>query len=105
MVRASPEMKHYFEEIDKKLEVAYDVANKAREKGYDPEEKVDIPLAKSMAERVEGLMSDVAPQLVGSDMTKRIQELEQEYSPLDWRVALKIAEEVAKEKFCKFKDK
>ncbi len=27
------------------------------------------------------------------------------YSPLDWRVALLIAVEVAKEKFCKFKDK
>jgi DNA polymerase II large subunit len=105
MVNASPEMKQYFEEIDEKLKVAYGVANKAREKGYDPEEKVDIPLAESMAERVEGLMSDVAPQLVGSGMTKRIEELEQEYSPLDWRVALKIAEEVAKEKFCKFKDK
>ena len=36
---------------------------------------------------------------------KRIQELEKEYGAQDWRVALKIALEVAQEKFCKFKDK
>ena len=58
-----------------------------------------------MAERVEGLISIVAPQLLGSGMTNRITELEKEYESSDWRVALKIAEEVAKQKFCTFKDK
>jgi DNA polymerase II large subunit len=58
-----------------------------------------------MAERVEGLISDKAPQIVGSGIIKRINQLEEGLGTLDWRVGFKIAEEVAKEKFCKFKDK
>ncbi len=105
MAEASPAMQEYFYEIDGKVVRAYSVAEEARKKGYDPESKVDIPLAKNMAERVEGLMSSVAPQLIGKGMTKRIEELEQRHGRLAWEVALLIAEEVAREKFCKFKDK
>ncbi len=105
MVVASPEMQEYFKELNKKLEEAYAVASEARKKGFDPEEEVNIPIARNMAERVEGLISAVAPQLVGSGVTKRIEELEKIYGSLDWRVALIISEEVAKEKFCKFKSK
>jgi len=97
-------MDKYFSEIDSKLILAYDLATKAREKGYDPETKVETPLAKNLAERVEGLISAVAPQIKGSGVVERIAELEKEFKSQDWRVALKIAEEVAKEKFCKFKD-
>ncbi len=93
---------NYFKELNKQLDKAYSVSNKARKKGYDPETKVDIPLAKNMQERVEGLISTVAPQLVGTGMIERIHKLEKKYGVLDWRVALVIAEEVAKEKFCKF---
>jgi len=101
----SEEMAKYFELLDKETNRAYVVANKAREKGLDPENKVDIPLARNMAERVEGLISTVAPQLIGKGVPQRIHELEKKYKPLSWEVALLIAEEVAKEKFCKFKDK
>jgi DNA polymerase II large subunit len=101
----SKEIDKYFETIEKGVSKSYAIATKARKLGYDPEDFVDIRLAKNMAERVEGLMSSVAPELVGTDFTARIMELEKEYSPLDWRVALRIGEEVAKEKFCKFKDK
>ncbi|PIY60556.1 DNA polymerase II large subunit, partial [Candidatus Woesearchaeota archaeon CG_4_10_14_0_8_um_filter_47_5] len=92
-------------ELDEKLRKAYDCAATARKKGIDPELRVDIPLAKNMAERVEGLLSIIAPGLVGSGMTGRIMELEKKYGILDWRVALVLAEEVALEKFCTFKDK
>ncbi len=95
----------YFEEIDKKIAEAYAVAGAARKKGLDPEEKVEIPLVKDMAERVEGLISVVAPQIIGSGISKRIKQLEGEYGSLDWRIALTISLEVAQEKFCKFKDK
>ncbi len=101
----SESIKKYFEKIENDLRKAYEIAEKARKKGYDPEDKVDIPLARNMAERVEGLISAVAPQLVGKGVPQRIQELEKQYRPLSWEVALIIAEEVAKEKFCKFKDK
>src|SRR3989338_2816069 len=101
----SKEMQKYFESIEVQLNAAYKVANEARKKGYDPEEKVDIPLAHDMAERVEGLISAVTPKLLGSGMIKRIRELEKEHGALAWEVALKIAEEVAQEKFCKFSDR
>jgi DNA polymerase II large subunit len=101
----SEEMRKYFEKIEKDIHICYSIATEARKKGFDPEENVDIKIAKNMAERVEGLISTVAPELIGSGMTKRIVELEKKYSPMDWRVALLIAEEVAKEKFCRFIDK
>jgi DNA polymerase II large subunit len=104
-VAMSKEIEDYFKILQKEVDSAYVVAGSARKKGIDPEQKVDIPLAKNMAERVEGLISDKAPQIVGSGIIKRIGQLEEEFGILDWRVGFKIAEEVAKEKFCKFKDK
>ncbi len=104
MVVASKSMERYFEEINAKTDVAYAIANNARKRGYDPEQTVDIPLARNMAERVEGLISAVAPQLVGKGVIQRIDELEQKYGRLSWQVALQIALEVAQQKFCEFKD-
>lgn len=104
-IQASPEMQKYFDDVEKEIKINYDVAEKARKKGYDPEDHVDIPIARNMAERVEGLISAVAPELKGSGMTKRIQELEKQYGSSAWEVALLVSEEVAKEKFCKFSDK
>ncbi len=104
-MEASKDIKKYFDEIDEKVKLAYSIANKAKSKGYDVDKIVDIPLAKNMAERVEGIISIVAPQIRNSGMVERIAELEDKYGKLDWRVALVIAEEVAREKFCKFKNK
>ncbi len=101
-MQLSENIKNYFENIEKRVRAEYAIAEKARKLGLDPEEKVDIPLTSNMAERVEGLISTVAPQLVGSGITKRIEQLEKKYGTLSWQVALVIAEEVAKEKFCKF---
>ena len=98
-------IENYFNYIDNYLDKAYEVANNARSKGYDPKTKVEMPLAKDISERVEGLVSVAAPQLLGSGVAKRIQELEKEYGKLDWRVGLQISYEVANEDFCKFKDK
>ncbi|MBW2972356.1 DNA polymerase II large subunit [Candidatus Woesearchaeota archaeon] len=105
MVVASPEMKKYFDELQSKCKNAYEIASAARKKGYDPSDKVEVQLASNMAERVVGLISVVAPQIIGSGVVERIIELENEYGVLDWRVALQIGLEVAQEKFCKFDDK
>lgn len=105
MVEASPEMQKYFEGLNKEVKKQYAIATKARKKGYDPSEEVEIKLAENMAERVVGLISVLAPQIAGTGIVNRITELEQKYGALDWRVALQIALEVAQEKFCKFKDK
>ncbi|MBI2657841.1 DNA polymerase II large subunit [Candidatus Woesearchaeota archaeon] len=84
------------------VNAAYKAANEARAKGYDPEDTVNIPLAKDMAERVEGLVSVSAPKITNKGIPQRIKELEASYGKLDWRVALKISLETAQEKFCKF---
>jgi DNA polymerase II large subunit len=92
----------YFKDIEKNVRKAYVIAEDARKKGFDPVEKVEISLARSLAEKVVGLISTVYPQVEGSGITKRILELEKEYGKLDTMVLFKIAEEVAKQKFCKF---
>lgn len=99
------DIEDYFEGIDKEVKMSYTLAKKARKKGYDPEEDVALPLAKNMAERVEGLIGAMVPQIMNSGLSKRIEELEKKYKKLDWRVALSISLEVAEEKFCKLKNK
>ena len=99
------EILNYFNSIDIYVDNAYKIAEKAKAKGFDPNPYVEMPLAKEISERVEGLISVFAPQVLKSGIAERIQELEVEYGKLDWRIALKIAHEVAEEKFCKFKDK
>jgi len=95
----------YFTEIEGDVKSTYKIANKARKRGYDPEDKVGIPLAKNMAERVEGLIGALIPAIINSGLSKRIQELEKKYGKLDWRVALTISLEITQEKFCKLENK
>ena len=104
MVEASADMQKYFDELEGACMREIKIANAARAKGYDYTETCEIVLAKNMAERVIGIIAVVAPQIQNSGTVERIIELEKEYGILDWRVAFKIAEEVAREKFCKFKD-
>src|SRR3989344_2386648 len=105
MVVASPEMNAYFEQLKSEVNTLFSLANKARARGVDPEKTVSISLAENMAERVVGLISVIAPQIATCGVVERIIELEKQYGSLDWRVALKIAEEVALEKYCKFNSK
>lgn len=105
MVSCSPEMQAYFDRVRQEVSLAYNLAKRAREQGLDPERTVPIPLAENMAERVEGLISSVAPQIIGSGITDRIVELEKEHGALGWKVALEIAREVAEQKFCTFPSK
>ncbi len=92
----------YFKEILEQTKAVYAVAEEARKKGLDPADKVEILLAESLAEKAVGLISTIYPQLMGSGIVERITELEKEYGKLDTAVSFKIAEEVAKQKFCKF---
>ena len=101
----SSRVENIFSKINEDVKVCYDLANKVKTLGYDPDDSVKIPLARNMAERVEGLISSVAPEVLEKGIPARIQELEKQYGSQDWRVALVIAEEVAREKFCKFSDK
>jgi len=78
------------------------MARVARSKGFDPVSYVETPIAMSLAEKVIGLISTIYPQLSDPKIVNRILELEKEYGQLDMSVSLKIAEEIAREKFCKF---
>ncbi len=94
----------YFENLKKEVDKVYVVANEARRKGFDPVDEVEIPLAMNMAEKVVGIISTVYPQMLNSGISKRIVELEKQFGKLDATVSFKIAEEVAKQKFCKFEN-
>ena len=59
----------YFDRLEAETHHLYDIANKARSKGFDVETETEVPLAKDLAERVEGL---VGPEGVA----QRIKELE-----------------------------
>lgn len=103
-MEASPEIDKYFSYLDTETTRAHEVAVEARKKGFDPENDVNIKLAKNMAERVVGIISVIAPQIVGSGVVERIIDLEKEYGSQDWRVAFIIAHEIAQQKYCSFND-
>ena len=86
----------YFDRLEADTKVLYKIANEARSKGLDVETKSEVPLAKDLAERVEGL---VGPEGVA----KRIKELEQDITREE--VAFEIAAEIASGKFELTKEK
>jgi len=105
MAPYSSRVANIFEQFNTEIQQCYGIAQQAKNVGVDPDSEVKIPLAKNMAERVEGLISTVAPEILGKGVPERIQELEKQYGSQDWRVALVISHEVALEKFCTFSDK
>ena len=92
----------YFEHIGGEVAKQFVIAGQARAKGVDPVNSVEIPIATSLAEKSIGLISTIYPQLNDRKIINRIVELEKEYGPLTISVSFKIAEEIAKEKYCKF---
>ena len=92
----------YFESISNDIQKNYDVAGKARAKGLDPVDEVEVPLALTMAAKVVRLIATKYPQLDNEEIINRLLELESEYGALEPQVSFKIAEEIAKEKYCKF---
>ncbi|MBN1175233.1 DNA polymerase II large subunit [Candidatus Woesearchaeota archaeon] len=101
-IKCSKEILEYFEYLDSYTKRAHKVSKLARAKGYDPDEEVEIKLAKNMAERVVGLISVLAPKIGESTVVERIIELEKKYGSQDWRVAMEIALEIAQQKHVKF---
>ncbi|MFH1608078.1 MAG: DNA polymerase II large subunit [archaeon] len=92
----------YFQELEENVKKVYDVMETARAKGLDPVKKVEIPLAKTMAQKCVELIAMIYPQMSSCGIDKRMLDLEKEYGKLDTTIVFKIAEEVAKQKFCKF---
>ncbi len=92
----------YFNFIEKDVDKSFAVAREARHKGIDPVAEIEIPIATTLAEKAVGLISTMYPQLGDKKIVNRILELEKEYGPLTVSVAFGIAEEIAREKYCKF---
>ncbi|MCC7557260.1 MAG: DNA polymerase II large subunit [Methanobacteriaceae archaeon] len=76
----------YFESLEADADKLYDIARKAKLKGYDIDTEPEIPRAKDLAERVDGL---VGPK----GIAERIKDLEEEISREE--VAFRIASEIA----------
>ncbi|MEN9626505.1 MAG: hypothetical protein RL557_833 [archaeon] len=98
----SPESESYFSTLQKEIERTYAIAEQARAKGLDPVDRVEAPLALSMAAKVVRLIATKYPQLDKEEIIDRILELERQYGSLDNSVSFTIAEEVAREKYCSF---
>jgi DNA polymerase II large subunit len=92
----------YFENFDEEVRKIYEIAGEAKKTGLDPIDKIEVPLAKTMAQKCVELIATIYPQMSGCGIDKRILELEEVYGKLDSTVVFRIAEEVAKQKFCKF---
>jgi len=56
MVEMSKKMEDYFSLLQKDVDICYEIAEKARQKGLDPETFVESPQAKDLAGRVEKLI-------------------------------------------------
>ncbi|MBS3074920.1 DNA polymerase II large subunit [Candidatus Pacearchaeota archaeon] len=100
----APETELYFESLGKEIEKNYSIARLARAKGLDPKDEVEVPLALTMAAKVVRLIATIYSQLDREDIINRILELEKQYGALETSVSLKIAEEIAQEKYCKFEN-
>ncbi|MBI5148634.1 DNA polymerase II large subunit [Candidatus Pacearchaeota archaeon] len=98
-------LNQYFKEIEDKVRVAYSIAQEARNRELDPVSIVEIPLARSLAEKVTALVSVKYPQVNNPELAKRILSLEKEHGQLNPIVSIIIAEEISNEKFCKFRSK
>lgn len=92
----------YFNDLSEGVKREYIVANGARARGLDPVNKVEIPLAMTMAEKSVGLITTIYPDIPIKEISDRMLELETEYGQLDTTVSFVIAREIAEEKYCKF---
>ncbi|WP_440988296.1 DNA-directed DNA polymerase II large subunit [Haloarchaeobius baliensis] len=63
----------YFERIESRLDEAFDLAQRAKATGGDPEPEVEIPTARDMADRVENILGI-------EGVAERVRELEGEMS-------------------------
>ena len=55
----------YFKKLEGKIGKVYAMTEQARAKGLDPVNKVEIPLAKTMAKKCVELIATIYPQMSG----------------------------------------
>ncbi|WP_254839278.1 DNA polymerase II large subunit [Natronomonas marina] len=83
-----PDDERYFERLESGLDEALSVARDARERGGDPTDDVEIPIAKDMADRVENIL--------GIDgVAERVREMEDDPDLSREEAALELAADFA----------
>ncbi len=92
----SDDMKAYFERLQREIDRAYELAERARALGLDPSREVEVPQATDMAGRVESL---VGPKGVA----ERIRVLVKEYGKE--LASLKVVDEIIDGRFGRFESK
>ncbi len=75
-LNCSQEIRNYQDGLDREAQRCYDVANRARAKGLDPELSVEIPPAEDLPSRVERLLREYGLEGVA----QRIRELNKQYN-------------------------
>ena len=90
------EIDSYHNQITKEVKKQYEIISKIK--------PVNIPLASDVADKIEGLLSVLNPNLIGSGLADFIREAEKKYGPNDWRVAIDSAIATADSKFVKFEN-
>ncbi len=82
------DLSEYSKKLEKQVNFTYDIARRAREKGYDVTDRVEIPLASDMAERIQELI-----QIDG--LADRIREASRKMTREE--VSIHVAREVARQ--------
>ncbi|MCS7122873.1 MAG: DNA polymerase II large subunit, partial [Candidatus Micrarchaeota archaeon] len=89
-------LKEYFSNISSKALEQYEIAQRARQRGYDPENYVEISIARDLGDRVEGLLGI-------SGVKDRMRELERSMSRD--MVAFQITREIARGELLSIQDR
>ncbi len=89
----SEEMRNYFDDLQKEVNKCYDIAEKARQEGLDPELFVESPQAKDIAGRVE--------KLVGPDGVAEVIRKLKEEGKSDDEIAFQVVSDILEQKIGK----
>ncbi len=89
--RPPPAVESYFRTIESSVDRAYEVADRARREGLDPELRPEIPRAQDMAMRVEKLLAHLGIEGISEEIRALAAEMPRE------EVAVTIARRLAKD--------
>jgi DNA polymerase II large subunit len=96
-IKATTEIKKYFEELNKKVKEQHDIAVKARKKGFDLSKEVECIPVKDLAERTESIAGPTG-------VAKRYRELMQELKGDRLKIMFKLCKEIIQQEWCSIPD-
>ncbi|MEW6295489.1 MAG: DNA polymerase II large subunit [Candidatus Diapherotrites archaeon] len=94
---AREDLKEYFKELKEKVKERFEIAEEAREKGLDTEEKVECIPVTDLAERAESI---IGPK----GLAQRYRQLFKELKGDRMKVIFKLFKEIIEGEWCKIED-